>query len=700
MKKLLCLAAALCVAVVASAQVAPKREMRGVWLTTHLSLDWPSRTQTPVQQRAALLTLLDHNKATGLNAVFFQVRSQADAMYPSSIEPWSYYLTNAQGTAPNPLWDPLQFAIDETRKRGMEFHAWINPYRAVSDTGATNANDPLRYATTHISKTRPEWLLTIGTVRILNPGLPAVRDYVHSVVMDIVTRYDVDGLHFDDYFYQTGTIADDAAYAADPRGFANTPTGRADWRRDNVSLLIARIGASIQALKPWVKFGISPSGIYLSDPAYPNGGSNPALGSWTSTGAFQHYRNSFADTRLWLQQGWIDYLIPQVYWHIGQTGSDYQLLVPWWSQNTFGRHMYIGLADYKMNTTGWTDPSPNNQIAKQIALNRSPSNIGGQVHFRQAFLVNNPLGYRSELMASQYKRAALLPTMAWKGGAAPAAPSGLSATRLNPSNVSLSWAAAPAGSTEFDKVRRYAVYRAEVAAINTEDPAALVGLTNAGETQFTDATAVAGKYYFYAVSALNRLHTESQRSALVSDDTVPPTVRTRPVSRALTGGFVDISPADVDDGSSDNWGIASFGLNRTRFSCADIGSQTLQLSATDKAGNTATAAAQVTVMGALPRPGISITNSSTVVTGFPANTVTLGVGAQSLLLTASDMEAGAASSFAWMSAPGLSQLNGATAVFAPTSAGTFVYRVRVTNQFGCQLDGLVTMVAVDKRRGR
>jgi len=150
--------------------------------------------------------------------------------------------------------------------------------------------------------------------------------------MDIVNRYDIDGLHFDDYFYQTGTIADEAAYLADPRGFPNTTAGRADWRRDNVSLLVERIGSSIRTAKPWVKFGISPSGIYRSDPAFPNGTANPSVGSWTATGAFQHFSSSFADTRKWLQSGWLDYLAPQLYWFIGQTGSDYQLLLPWWDR--------------------------------------------------------------------------------------------------------------------------------------------------------------------------------------------------------------------------------------------------------------------------------------------------------------------------------------------------------------------------------
>lgn len=698
MKKLLIVAAALCALAASHAQTAPKREMRGVWISTHLSLDWPNRTQTPAQQRAALTTLLDHNKATGVNSVFFQVRSQGDAMYQSSIEPWSYYLTGTQGKAPNPLWDPLQFAIDESRKRGLEAHAWINPYRAVSDASA--ANDTLKYAANHVSRLHPEWLLTLGTVKILNPGLPEVRDYVHSVVMDVVQRYDIDGLHFDDYFYQSGTIADDTAYAADPRGFPATTAGRADWRRDNVALLIERIGSSIRAAKPWVKFGISPSGIYRSDPNYPGGSPDPSLGSWTSTGAFQHYASSFADTRLWLQSGWIDYLAPQVYWFIGQTGSDYQLLLPWWSQNTQGRHVYIGLADYKLNTSGWTAPSPDNQIARQIALNRGTPNIGGQIHFRQAFLVSNLLGYRTELMNNSYKKPALLPTMPWKRSGVPSMPLSLSATRNANDSVSLAWSRPIDVSDEFEKVRRYAVYRSEQVPIDLEDPAHLLGLTNADETVFTDASAAAGAYYHYVVTGLNRLHDESPASAAASNDATPPEVRTRAITRTLAAGEVEISAADVDAGSTDNWGIASLGLSKQVFSCADAGVNQVLLQATDKAGLTSAATAQVTVLGGASPPAVTISHSSPVVTGFPANTVTLGVGTQTLTLTATDPAPGVASSFAWTPAPGLTGINGASAQFAPTAAGSYTYQVRATNPHGCSADAMVTVVAVDKRRGR
>ena len=225
MKKLLIAVAALCVAaaIPAAQATSPKREMRGVWVSTHLSLDWPNRTQTPAQQRAALLGILDHNKATGMNAAYLQVRSQSDAMYPSTLEPWSYYLTNQQGAAPDPAWDPLQFAIENRASaawnstRGLIRIARLRRWPTPATTRSTRP--------THVSRTHPEWMLTVGTVQILNPGLPAVRDHVTSVIMDIVERYDVDGIHFDDYFYPNGTPAtiDDAAYNADPRGFPKPP---------------------------------------------------------------------------------------------------------------------------------------------------------------------------------------------------------------------------------------------------------------------------------------------------------------------------------------------------------------------------------------------------------------------------------------------------------------------------------------------
>jgi uncharacterized lipoprotein YddW (UPF0748 family) len=615
--------------------------------------------------------------------VFFQVRSQADAMYPSDLEPWSYYLTNNQGSAPAPFWDPLAWAIDETHKRGMEFHAWINPYRAVANT-ATESNTA-QYASTHVSRTHPEWLLTVGTVKILNPGLAAVRDHVSRVIGDIVSRYDIDGLHFDDYFYPSGTIPDDATYNGDPRGFAATTAGRADWRRDNINMLIERVGLDIRGAKPWVKFGVSPSGIYRSS-------TDPAVGSPTSAGASQHYVNSFADTRKWLREGWVDYLAPQVYWYIGQSGSDYKLLVPWWNENAFGRHIYIGLADYKMGTAGWTSPA---QIADQIGINRANANVFGQIHFRHAFLQADPLGYRTALMQTTYHAPALPPAMAWKGSAVPLAPGALAATAASNDAVQLSWTAAPEAGDELEKVRRYAVYRSDTREFDLDAPGKLVGLTDTATPGFVDAGAGAGKYWYYTVTAVNRLSSESPSAALATNDHEPPVVVTRAAVRTLANGQAGITAQDVDGGSSDNWGIESLSVSRASFGCADIGAAKVTLTAVDKGGNTASGEATVLVEGRVPQPSIAVTRGG-LDTGLPVDTIALGYGAQSVGLGASD--AGGADSFVWTPAAGLS-VSGASASFVPNGAGSFTLGVLATSENGCAASVSKTVNVIEARCG-
>ena len=667
-----------------SPSASPKREMRGVWISTHLSLDWPNRTQTPPQQQAALRTILEHNRATGMNAAFFQVRSQSDAMYPSPHEPWSYYLSNQQGSAPSPAWDPLAFAIDETRKRGMEFHAWINPYRAVATLA--NENNPAQYAANHVSKTHPEWLLTVGTVKILNPGLPEVRDHVVKVIMDIVERYDVDGIHFDDYFYPSGTILDDAAYNADPRGFPATTAGRADWRRDNIDTLIRRVNDEIRAMKPWVKFGVSPSGIYRSS-------TDPAVGSPTSAGASQHYSSMFADSRKWIREGWVDYLVPQVYWYIGQAGSDYKLLVPWWNQNAYDRHMYIGLADYKMNTAGWTDPR---QIDMQIALNRAHANVGGQIHFRHAFLQTDPLGYRTALKNTTYARPALPPVMGWKGSGLPGAPGTLAASIGENHAVQLAWGPAPEASDEFEKTRRYAIHRVAEREADLDAPGALLGVSDSGA--FVDTGVGPGQYHYYVVTALNRLSAEGPRSNAVSNDFEAPVVRTRGVAVTLANGVASLAAADIDGGSSDNWGIASLSASRTSFSCADIGTQQVTLGVVDKGGNSASAEATVQVLGYAPKTRVGVARGAGDATGLPVDTIALGYGPQSVRLVAAEPPGGTAL-YTWSPAAGLSSTSGAVTSFTPSGAGSFSFTVQASSPQACFAQASASVKVIDARCG-
>ena len=484
--------------IVSFAQKAPKRELRGAWVASYFGIDWPNKTQTPAQQRAAFITLADHHKATGINVLYVQMRSQCDALYPSTIEPWSNDLTGTQGVPPSTPWDPMAFAIEECHKRGMEFHAWLNPYRAVGNT-----NNLPNFAASHVAKQHPEWLLTQGTLQVLDPGLPQVRDHIMSVVEDIVKRYDVDGIHFDDYFYPPAAPAgttpynDDATFAAYPRGFIV----KADWRRDNVNLLIKRVYDSVRTIKPWVKFGVSPSGIYRNS-------TDPNIG--TPTTGLQHYSVLFADTRRWLQEGWVDYIMPQVYWWIDQPGANYAAIVPWWNNQAAGRHIYIGMAGYKVfddANDNWKKDST--QIPRQVRMNRDSlyPNIYGQSIYNTTSLRNNKNRFRDSLRLVFYNKPALQPAMPWRDNLAPSTPVGLNAAQGTDS-VLLSWTNT-AGADEMNRARQFVIYRSTSPYIDTTTADNILAITNGGETAFTDKAIVANTTYYYAVAALDRYHNES-----------------------------------------------------------------------------------------------------------------------------------------------------------------------------------------------
>ena len=513
-KHLLVVLSFFCLYYSALAQNPPKREFRGAWIATYANIDWPSRTHTPAQQRAVLITILDHHQATGINAVFLQVRSQCDALYASTIDPWSADLTGTQGKAPSPLWDPLQFAIEECHKRGMELHAWINPYRAVANTSSLPG-----FAANHVAKVHPEWLIATNTLRTLDPGIPGVRDYITSVITDIVQRYDVDGIHFDDYFYPNATFNDDATFNADPRGF----TVRADWRRDNVNLLIKRINETIIGLKPWVKFGVSPSGIYRNS-------TDPAIG--TPTTGLQHYVTLYADSKKWIQQGWVDYIAPQVYWFIGQGGADYSKIVPWWGANASGRHMYIGMAGYKVNDAAqgapWLNPS---QIPNEVRLNRGLAGIYGQAVYNTNSLRTNKLGFRDSLRLDFYRKPALQPAMPWRDATPPGAPVELSAVKYGGDSVVLEWTSTASTTSELDKARQFVIYRSEHPTIDLTNAENILVITNSDSSRYSDRTADGSTTYYYAVTALDRLHNESTASNEANN--LPPVI-TCPGAQELT----------------------------------------------------------------------------------------------------------------------------------------------------------------------
>lgn len=513
MRKILPALLFLSMSLLVSAQKIVKREMRGAWIATFSNIDWPNRTQTPAQQRTAFLSILDHHKATGLNTLFIQVRSQCDAMYPSPIEPWSADLTGTQGAAPSIPWDPMQFMIEECHKRGIEFHAWINPYRAVA-----NSNNLPGFASSHVAKQHPEWLLSQGTLRVLDPGLQEVRAYILSIISDITTRYDLDGIHFDDYFYPPNAPAgttpfnDDASFAADPRGF----TSRADWRRDNVDLLIRKVHDTIRNIKPWLKFGVSPSGIYRNS-------TNPEIG--TPTSGLEHYTTLYANTKKWLQEGWLDYLAPQVYWYIGQPGANYAAIVPWWNNQANGRHIYIGMAGYKVNDpaqgVNWANAS---QIPNEVRLNRNelyPNIYGQSIYNTSSLRSATKLGFRDSLRLYFYQLPALLPRMPWRDSLAPAAPTALTVVKYSADSVVLHWEQATVAD-ELDKAKRFVIYRSGSADIDTTNPANIIAITPTDLPAFSDTTGEADSTYYYAVTTLDHFHNESIISNKAS--TLPPEI--------------------------------------------------------------------------------------------------------------------------------------------------------------------------------
>jgi uncharacterized lipoprotein YddW (UPF0748 family) len=473
-----------------SQTIPPKREFRSVWIATVTNIDWPSnKNLTPSAQRSEFVNILNKHKLNGLNAVVTQIRPSCDAFYQSSIEPWSEWLTGTQGTVPNPFYDPLIFMIDETHKRGMEFHAWFNPYRAVVNKTSSSVS------MSHISVTHPEWIREYGSLKVLDPGLPQVRNYVTSVIMDVVRRYDIDGVHFDDYFYpypQTGVVFQDSAtFANYPNGFTN----KDDWRRNNVNLLIKMISDSIKAVKPYVKFGISPFAIWKNQSSDP-------LGS--ATAGFESYSGIYADSRKWMQEGWLDYINPQIYWYIGYSIAAYDVLVEWWSNNYFGKHLYTGNAAYRIGNSGaWSNPS---EMPNQIRLNRTYYEVKGLNFFSSKSITNNLLGIQDSLRNGLFKYPALVPVMAWKDSIPPSTVSNLSAIK-NANGVLVAWQ-----KPTTDSAKYFVVYRFDdQTPVNINDPRNIITITYNDTTSYLDTKPIPvnTQKVTYVVTSLDRLHNET-----------------------------------------------------------------------------------------------------------------------------------------------------------------------------------------------
>lgn len=464
-----------------------KREFRGAWIQC---VNGQFIGMTTAQMKSTLTHQLDVLADDGVNAIIFQVRPECDALYESGYEPWSRFLTGTQGKAPNPYWDPLAWMVEECHKRSMELHAWINPYRAK--TKGTDALDKR-----HVAVRYPQRVFAYDGQYILHPSMPENREYICRVVADIVRRYDIDGLHIDDYFYPypvSGvTIPDERLFRAHPDGF----TDIGDWRRHNVNLFIEQLHDTIASVKPWVKFGVSPFGIYRNAASSPSG---------SDTRGLQNYDDLYADVLLWVNAGWIDYCVPQLYWQIGHSTADYATLIKWWNNNAYNRQLYIGEDVERTAKYADTKNASVNQMPAKYALHEQMDNVDGAVLWYAKAVVDDIGNYGSMLRTVYWKYPALVPTMPYIDRKAPKKVKKLKALSAGGDYV-LFWTA-PKGKTWKDRAVLYVVYRfADKERVTLDDPSHIVAVTpdtyyklpyEDGETKWT-----------YVVTALDRMKNES-----------------------------------------------------------------------------------------------------------------------------------------------------------------------------------------------
>lgn len=468
---------------------AQKREFRGAWIQA-VNGQFVGMSTSAIQQK--LSRQLDILKADGVNAIIFQIRPECDALYQSDIEPWSRYLTGQQGRAPRPYWDPLQWMVEQCHKRGMELHAWINPYRAkTKGTTALAAN--------HIAARHPERVFSYGGQLILNPALKENADFICKVADDIVSRYDIDGFHIDDYFYPYPvageSIPDEQYFRANPRGFKNI----GDWRRDNVSRFVKQLGETIHKRKPWVKFGVSPFGIYRNKRTDPNNGSN--------TNGLQNYDDLYADVLLWVNNGWIDYCVPQIYWEIGNKAADYATLIAWWDKFASNRPLFIG-EDVNRTVKAADLNNPNiNQMPAKHRLHETAHNVDGTVLWYAQAVADNVGNYGTVLRTGYWKYPALQPLMPFIDHKSPKKPRKVKPVWTSDGYI-LFWTV-PRGKSWHDVAKQYVVYRfANGEKVDLDDPSKIVAIT--GDTYYKLPYDNGKTKYTYVVTALDKMSNESK----------------------------------------------------------------------------------------------------------------------------------------------------------------------------------------------
>ena len=472
-----------------------KRQFRGAWIQC---VNGQFKGMSTQKMQQTLTYQLDELQKDGVNAIIFQVRPECDALYESKLEPWSRFLTGRQGTAPSPYWDPLKWMVAECHKRGMELHAWINPFRAK--TKGTKELSPQ-----HVAIRQPGNVFPYDGLMILNPAKQENRDYICSVVEDILERYDVDGIHIDDYFYPYPVkglpIPDDADFRANNNGIKD----RGDWRRDNVNLFVKQLYETIHKVKPWVKLGVSPFGIYR------NAKSAPGIGS--KTNGLQNYDDLYADVLMWVNNGWLDYCVPQLYWEIGHKSADYATLIKWWNKYAGARPLYIG-EDVERTVKAADIKNPTiNQMPAKYNLHKAMQNVKGTVLWYAKAVVDNVGNYQNVLRNNYWKYPALQPLMPHIDAKAPNKVKKLKAMTIDGDQI-LFWMQ-PKGKGWKDEAVKYVVYRFE----NGEQPdlsdaSKIVAVTTETfckiPTHSSSTTTGKRKKVTYVVTALDRMSNESK----------------------------------------------------------------------------------------------------------------------------------------------------------------------------------------------
>lgn len=471
----------------------PKREFRGAWMHTVGQMQYSKMTTE--QNMAYLRSQLDSLQMAGVNAVVWQVRPKADAFYPSDIEPWSMYVTGTAGKAPDPYWDPLQFMIDESHARGMELHAWLNPYRV------TNIKKE-QLPENHIYHKHPEWFVTYGGMKYFNPGLPECRDFIGQVVRDILKRYDVDAIHMDDYFYPypiSGETFNDAdAFAKYGEGME-----LGDWRRKSVDLLIEALHKIIGEEKPWVRLGISPFGIWRNK-------KNDVRGS--ETNGLQCYDALYADVIKWTEEGWVDYQVPQLYWSLTHKVAPGELLAYWWNDYAFNRHMYIGQSISTIMTTPDNASDDPNELAHKIRLSRELPNVQGNCWWPGYLITKNYKNVADSLAKNEQSTIALVPAYPWLDDKCPDEVTNLKVVTKN-GMKRLSWTA-PETTDPMQYAKAFVIYQFDAKEkVNLDDASAIKAVTPNEYYEFP-ADMEKGKYKF-VVTVLDRVNNESPKGVEV-----------------------------------------------------------------------------------------------------------------------------------------------------------------------------------------